>query len=96
MKATKNPKVKLTLSVRKSALEGARSVADKRHVSLAFLVEEYLDQFRESKSDVEHKADGKRKADIINSMFGFLKDSPMRNMTDREIRDMMIKDKYGI
>ncbi len=90
MKAAKDPKIKLTLSVRKSAVESAREYAGKRQMSLSFLVEEYLDQFHEPKSD------GQRKADIINSMFGFLKDSPMRNMTDREIKDMMMKDKYGL
>ncbi|MHA4740093.1 DUF6364 family protein [Dyadobacter sp. MSC1_007] len=90
MKAAKDPKIKLTLSVRKSAIESARKFAGKRHISLSFLVEEYLDQFHETKSD------GVRKAGIINSLFGCLKDSPMRNMTDREIKDMMIKDKYGI
>jgi hypothetical protein len=90
MEASKDPKIKLTLSVKKSAVESAREYAGKHHISLSSLVEEYLDQFHETKSD------GERKADIINSLFGFLKDSPMRNMTDREIKDMMIKDKYGI
>lgn len=90
MKAAQDPKIKLTLSVRKSTVENAREYADKHHISLSFMVEEYLDRFHETKPD------GQRKADIINSLFGILKDSPMRNMTDREIKDMMIKDKYGI
>lgn len=90
MRPTEDPKIKLTLSVRKSAVENARKYAGKHHTSLSTMVEEYLDQFQEPKSD------GERKADIINSMFGLLKDSPMRNMTDREIKDMMMKDKYGL
>jgi len=90
MKAIKEPKVKLTLSIRRSAVEKAQEYAGRNHTSVSVLVEEYLDQFHESKFD------GKRKAEIINSMFGFLKDSPMSNMTDREIRDMMMKDKYGL
>ena len=90
MKATKAPKVKLTLNVSKSALVNAREYAGKRQISLSSLVEEYLNRFEEP----EH--DGKRNAEIINSLFGFLKDSPMANMTDREIRDMMMKDKYGL
>ncbi|HWV31472.1 MAG TPA: DUF6364 family protein [Dyadobacter sp.] len=90
MKATKDPKVKLTLTLRKSAVENAKEYAGKHHTSLSFLVEEYLGRFQEPKSD------GKRKAEIISSMFGFLKDSPMANMTDREIKDMMMKDKYGL
>ncbi|MET7258412.1 DUF6364 family protein [Dyadobacter fermentans] len=90
MKATKDPKVKLTLSVRKSIAERAREYAGKHHTSVSFLVEEYLDGFREPESD------GRRKAEIINSMFGLLKDSPMANMTDKEIKDMMMKDKYGL
>jgi len=90
MKATKDPKVKLTLTVSRSALENARDYAGKHHTSLSSLVEEYLNRFEQPKYD------GKRNAEILNSLFGFLKDSPMANMTDREIRDMMMKDKYGI
>ncbi|MBO9612796.1 MAG: hypothetical protein J7619_08890 [Dyadobacter sp.] len=90
MKAIKAPKVKLTLSLRKSAVEKAQEYADKHHTSLSTMVDEYLDQFQETTSD------GKRKAEIINSLFGLLKDSPMSNMTDREIKDMMMKDKYGL
>jgi len=90
MKAVKDPKVKLTLSIKKSAVENAREYADKHHISVSSMVEEYLGSFQETEPD------GQRKADIINSLFGILKDSPMRNMTDREIKDMMMKDKYGI
>lgn len=90
MKVIKDNKVKLTLTVSKSSVENARAYAGKHHTSLSFMVEAYLDGFQESKSD------GKRKADLINGMFGILKDSPMSKMTDREIKDMMLKDKYGL
>ncbi len=89
MKTSSEEKSKLTLSVRKSSLENARKYAEENGTSLSFLVDNYL-------SSMPLKAEKTKPPYSINEMFGFLKDSPMRNMTDREIKDMMIKDKYGI
>ncbi|SEI97457.1 hypothetical protein SAMN05216327_10561 [Dyadobacter sp. SG02] len=89
MKTSSETKSKLTLSVSKSNLENARKFAEQHGTSLSFLVDSYLSNF-------QPKAQKTKPPYSINEMFGFLKDSPMSNMTDREIRDMMIKDKYGL
>lgn len=89
MKALGEEKSRLTLRVRKSTLEKARKYVADQGTSLSILIDNYL-------SDIPHKTEETKPPFSINEMFGFLKDSPMRNMTDREIKDMMIKDKYGL
>lgn len=89
MKTSSEEKSKLTLSVRKSSLETARKYAKEQGTTLSFLVDSYL-------SNIPFEEERTKPPFNINEMFGFLKDSPMRNMTDREIKGMMIKDKYGI
>ena len=89
MKTSGEEKSKLTLSVRKSTLEKARKYAADQGTSLSILVDNYL-------NDIPHKTEETKPPFSINEMFGFLKDSPMRFMTDREIKDMMIKDKFGL
>ncbi|PSL24301.1 DUF6364 family protein [Dyadobacter jiangsuensis] len=89
MKTSSTEKSKLTLSVRKSSLENARKYAKEHGTTLSLLVDNYL-------NNIPSQEETTKPPYSINEMFGFLKDSPMRNMTDREIKDMMIKDKYGI
>lgn len=89
MKTSNKEKVKLTVNVRKSTLEKARKYAEEQGMSLPRLVENYL-------SSIQQDAQDEKPPYSINEMFGFLKDSSMRSMSDREIKDMMIKDKYGI
>ncbi len=89
MRTSGEEKSKLTLRVRKSTLEKARTYASEQGTSLSALVETYL-------SDIPNKTEITKPPFSINEMFGFLKDSPMRSMTDREIKDMMIKDQYGL
>jgi hypothetical protein len=91
MKTVKEPKVKLTLSVRKSAIEQAKRFAATRGTSLSNLFEEYLLSY--TKSDDITIA---KKPSIADELFGCAKDGPLRYMTDREIKDLMIKDKYGL
>lgn len=77
------------MTVKKSSLEKAREYASAQGTSLSLLVDEYL-------STIPSKASEEKPPFSINEMFGFLKDSPIRSMSDREIKDMMMKDKYGI
>lgn len=91
MKTTKEPKVKLTLSVRKSAIEQAKRFAAAHGTSLSHLFEEYLLNSTKSNDTGDIK-----KPSIADELFGCAKDGPLRYMTDREIKDLMVKDRYGI
>ncbi|MCE7064646.1 DUF6364 family protein [Dyadobacter sp. CY326] len=91
MKSTKEPKVKLTLSVKKSAIEDARKFAALQGTSLSSLFEEYLLSYSRSQNKAEFE-----KYSLADELFGCAKDGPLRNMTDKEIKDMMVKDRYGL
>ena len=91
MKSTKEPKVKLTLSVRKSAIDQAKRFAATQGTSLSHLFEEYL--LNSTKAD---DAKEFKKSSIADELFGCAKDGPLRYMSDKEIKDLMVKEKYGI
>jgi hypothetical protein len=91
METTKEPKVKLTLSVRRSAIEDAKKLAAKQGTSLSHLFEEYLVNYSKPARQDELK-----KPSLADQLFGCAQDGPLRNMTDREIKDLMVKDKYGL
>ena len=89
MKTISEEKTRLRLTVKKSSLEKARNYASTQGTSLSRLVDEYL-------NTVPTKTSEEKPPFSIDEMFGFLKSSPMRSMSDLEIKDMMMKDKYGV
>ena len=91
MKSTKEPKVKLTLSVKKSAIEEAKKYAAITGTSLSNLFEDYLLSYARSNTKAELE-----KFSLADQLFGCAKDGPLSNMTDKEIKDMMVKDRYGL
>lgn len=91
MKTAREPKVKLTLSVRKSAIEQAKKFAATQGTSLSLLIEEYLINYTKPEQDAELK-----KPSLADQLFGCAIDGPLRYMTDKEIKDLMVKDKYGL
>lgn len=93
MKSTKEPKVKLTLTVKKSAIENAKKYAQLDGSSLSNIVEEYLVEYSKS-SQEEEQSDFKNS--LAYRLMGCAKEGPLSNMTDEEIKDMRIKDRYGL
>ena len=95
MKTTKEPKVKLTLTVKKSAIEEAKKYATAEGSSLSNIVEEYLVKYSK-----KHEAMQSEQKDITKSLayqlMGCAGDGPLNNMTDREIKDLRIKERYNL
>ncbi|MCF0050900.1 DUF6364 family protein [Dyadobacter chenwenxiniae] len=93
MKSTKEPKVKLTLTVKKSAIENAKKYAQLDGSSLSSIVEDYLVEYSKT-SKAENQSDFKNS--LAYQLMGCAKGGPLDNMTDDEIKDMRIKDRYGL
>ena len=93
MKSTKEPKVKLTLTVKKSAIENAKKYAQLDGSSLSSIVEDYLVEYSKI-SETEKHSDFKNS--LAYQLMGCAKGGPLDNMTDDEIKDMRIKDRYGL
>lgn len=95
MKKVKETKVKLTLTVKKSVIEEAKVHASLSETSLSSLIEDYLVSYskknNQSKSEIEDF-----KESLPYKLMGFAKDGPLSNMTDKEIKDQRIKDKFGL
>jgi hypothetical protein len=93
MKTTKEPKVKLTLSVKKSAIDNAKKYAQLDGSSLSSIVEDYLVEYSKS-NKAENQSDFKNS--LAYQLMGCAKGGPLDNMTDDEIKDMRMKDRYGL
>jgi|GEM_PF-6162231 len=91
MKA-QDQKVKLTLSVKKSAIDRAKKYASLEGTSVSHIVEDYLAKYISTK-DIDPENKTPNPADLL---FGCAKDSALSKMTDREIRDLRIKEKYNV
>ena len=95
MKSAKEPKVKLTLTVRKSAIEEAKKYASQEGTSLSNIVEDYLVKYSK-----KNKTNDNEEKDITKSLayqlMGCAKDGPLSNITDNEIKDLRIKDRYNL
>lgn len=91
MRLAKEPKVKLTLSVRRSAIEDARKYASDHGTSLSNLIEDYFTSFEKQAGNEIGDT-----ATLADKLFGCARGGPMSSMTDKEIKEMMIKDKYGL
>ena len=95
MKSAKEPKVKLTLTVRKSAIQEAKKYASQEGISLSNIVEDYLVKYSK-----KNKTNDNEEKDITKSLayqlMGCAKDGPLSNMTDKEIKDLRIKDRYNL
>ena len=95
MKSAKEPKVKLTLTVRKSAIEEAKKYASQEGISLSNIVEDYLVKYSK-----KNKTNDNEEKDITKSLayqlMGCAKDGQLSNMTDKEIKDLRIKDRYNL
>ena len=95
MKANKEPKVKLTLTVKKSAIEEAKKYASREGKSLSNIVEDYLVKY--SRTDNGNLQGGEEfENSLPYKLMGCAKGGPLDNMTDKEIKDMRIKDRYGL
>lgn len=95
MEANKEPKVKLTLTVKKSVIEEAKRYASLSDISLSNLVEDYLATYSrrtdQSTTEVEDF-----KESLPYKLMGFAKDGPLSSKTDDEIKSMRIKEKFGL
>ena len=91
MNIPKEPKAKLTLSVKKSAIEQAKEYAELEGSSLSNIVEEFLVEYAKTskKDDVEFKKS------LPFLLMGCAK-GPLSNMSDKELKDMWAKEKYGL
>ncbi len=81
-------KVKLTLTIEEAVVAHAKVVARRNRQSLSEMIENFL-----SKSDSEYSIS--TGTSIALELRGAAK-SVLSNKSDREIRAMMYKDKYGI
>lgn len=81
-------KVKLTLTIEEAVVAHAKSVARRNRQSLSEMIENFL-----SKTDSEDSATAEISTAL--ELRGAAK-SILSNKSDREIRAMMYKDKYGI
>lgn len=91
MKITKEPKVKLTLTVKKSAIEEAKKYATAEGSSLSSIVEDYLVKYSK-----KHHNSSNSTPNIADQLFGCAKNGPLSNMTDKEIKDLRIKERYNL
>ena len=91
MRETKEPKVKLTLTVKKSAIEEAKKYATKEGSSLSNIVEDYLIRYSRKRQIKLNET-----LNIADQLFGCVKGGPLSNMSDREIKDLRIKEKYNL
>lgn len=90
MKTLKEPKVKLTLTVRKSIIQAAKEYATLDEISLSSLVEDYLSEY------LTKRKTGNEAKNLPDQLFGFAKDSPLSSKTDEEIRALWVKDKFNL
>lgn len=79
-------KTKLTLTIEQSVVEEAKRYSRKNRKSLSALIEEFLHQ-------LSHKS--KTQPSVVETTKGILKDA-YKEKTDKEIRDKIYKEKYGI
>lgn len=79
-------KTKLTLTIEQSVVEEAKRYSRKNQKSLSSLIEEFLHQ-------LSHKS--KTQSSIVEITKGILKDA-YQGKTDKEIRNEIYKEKYGI
>lgn len=89
MKNLKEQKVKLTLSVRKSAIDEAKKYASLEGSSLSNIVEDFLVKYSKSNSDSSH-------SNLADELFGCAKNGSFSELSDREIRDMRIKERFNL
>ncbi|WP_254560414.1 DUF6364 family protein [Dyadobacter diqingensis] len=95
MKSVKEPKVKLTLTVKKSAIDEAKKYASQAGTSLSNIVEDYLVNY--SKNKQEPKSDTRDfKQSLAYQLMGFAKDGPISSMTDDEIKNLRIKERFNL
>ncbi|TLV03085.1 DUF6364 family protein [Dyadobacter luticola] len=90
MATKKEPKVKLTLTVKKSVVENAKNYAAQLGISLSQLIEDHL-----AKLNAKEELKSDKPMSISDQLFGCAR-GPLSNMTDQEIKDMWVKDKYGL
>ena len=91
MKIPKEQKVKLTLTVKKSAIEEAKKYANLEGTSLSNIVEDYLVKYAKSKP----KSGGNTK-NLADELFGCASDGAFSQLSDKELKDMRIKERYNL
>ena len=91
MKTAKEQKVKLTLTVKKSAIEEAKKYANLEGSSLSNIVEDYLVKYSKSKPKSSEKT-----KNLADELFGCASDGPFSQLSDKEINDMRIKERYNL
>lgn len=79
-------KIKLTLTIEQSVVEEAKRYSRKNRKSLSSLIEEFLHQLSR-KSQTQ--------SSVVERTKGILKGA-YQGKTDKEIRDEIYKEKYGI
>jgi hypothetical protein len=89
MKNLKDQKVKLTLSVKKSAIDEAKKYASLEGSSLSNIVEDFLVKYSKSNPDSSHY-------NLPDELFGCAKNGSFNELSDKEIRNMRIKDRYNL
>lgn len=95
MKTPKEQKVKLTLTVKKSAIEEAKKYASLEGSSLSNIVEDYLVKYSKREKKEESPINELKKS-LAYELMGCAKDGPLSNMTDKEIKDLRIKERYNL
>ena len=81
-------KIKLTLTVENQIIERAKKVAREKNISLSSVIEKYLiNDFL--------KAEKVAKISLAEKLGGIAK-SKFGEKTDKEIKEMMLKDKHEI
>ncbi|MCF2446397.1 DUF6364 family protein [Dyadobacter sp. CY345] len=95
MAANKEPKVKLTLTVKKSVIEEAKRYASLSEISISNLVEDYLATYSKKNSQPTTEIEDFKES-LPYKLMGFAKDGPLSKMTDDEIRSMRVKEKFGL
>ncbi|HEV7347905.1 DUF6364 family protein [Telluribacter sp.] len=83
-------KVKLTLTIEESVVAHAKVVAKRNRKSLSEMIEEYL-----ASAEPVESGSFSRNMSTALQLRGIAK-STLSKKTDKEIRAMMYKDKYGI
>jgi len=79
-------KTKLTLTIEQSVVEEAKRYSRKHQQSLSSLIEEFLSQ-------LSHPS--KPQPSVVETTQGILKDA-YRGKTDKEVREEIYREKYGI
>ncbi|GAA4407973.1 hypothetical protein GCM10023187_29230 [Nibrella viscosa] len=84
------PKVKLTLTIDEDLLVSAKAVAKQRHTSLSGMIEQLL-----AGAGVVKGQDAPVTESVALRLKGIAK-SKLGKKTDKQIREMMYRDRYGI